>query len=318
MRALLTLLAACAVSLGCEQPKLPKSWRLTYTRVLAVRSEVVGDEARATPEPGERLRVKVLIVGDQPVEELSYALVVCPAAPPNGEVSRCAGEPALSERGELRAGQLSLWRELIVELDVSDESALEGAERLHVGGTICTDGSAELGEGGEGRCVDGDAQPVTFTAHIALALDDSDQNQNPVLSEDAIRFDDEVWSPYALGQLPSDEDAGAEADAGAAAGESIAARADGEKHTIAVSLEDAGRETSEQGPEELLLSHYVTAGVLERRFSVLERDQDGREPMRIKWHMPRVDEPPARLLAVFVLRDQRGGVAYALRELEID
>jgi hypothetical protein len=34
--------------------------------------------------------------------------------------------------------------------------------------------------------------------------------------------------------------------------------------------------------------------------------------------MPRRDDPPARVFVVFVLRDQRGGVAYALREVEIE
>jgi hypothetical protein len=67
-----------------------------------------------------------------------------------------------------------------------------------------------------------------------------------------------------------------------------------------------------------LLSHYVTAGVLGRRFSVLEREQDGSEPFLVKFHMPRRDDPPARVLVAFVLRDRRGGVGYALRELEID
>ena len=67
-----------------------------------------------------------------------------------------------------------------------------------------------------------------------------------------------------------------------------------------------------------MLSHFVTAGVLERHYSVLEREQDGAEPLLLDWHMPRRDDPPARVLIVFVLRDQRGGVAYALREVEIE
>jgi hypothetical protein len=312
-----TMLAAGALLIGgCEEPDLPKSWRITYARVLGVRSEVVGDEARATPEPGERVRVRVLMVGDQPIERINYALIACPAAPARGELPSCASEPFVVDRGELGASQ-SLVRELVLELDVPEEQGLEGAERVLIGGTICTDGDAEPVEGGEGRCEGGSAQPVTFAAHITVALEDADINRNPVLADDAIRFDDEVWSPHAVLGLPSDEDAGTDVeppDAGAAR----SVDADGEEHEIEISLEASGRETDEGGPEELMLSHYVTAGVLGRRFSVLEREQDGSEPFLVKFHMPRRDDPPARVIAAFVLRDQRGGVGYALRELEIE
>jgi hypothetical protein len=309
-------LVACALLLGgCEEPKLPKSWRVSYARVLGVRAEVIGDETRATPEPSERVRVRVLIVGDEPIEYLSYDLIACPAAPARGELASCAAEPFFSERSELE-GSIGLARELIVELDVPEQDALDGAERVLIGGTICTDGSARSVEGGEGRCQGGSAHPVTFIAHVVLALDEADINRNPVLADDAIRFDDDIWPSHAAFDSPSDDDAGAdreEADAGA----SLSIAADGKQHTIAISLEASGRETRAEGAEELQLSHFVTAGVLERRFSVLEREQNGREPFLVKWHMPRLDAPPAQLLAVFVLRDQHGGVAYALRTLDI-
>lgn len=315
------LMVACALLLGCDEPQLPKSWRVTYARVLGVRAEVVGDEARATPAPGERVRVRVLIVGDDPIESLSFDLVACPAQPPRGELPSCASEPVLAVRSEL-GGSASRSRELVVELDVPNRDALDGAERLLVGGTICTDGTARSVEGGEGRCDGGSAHPVTFTSHVVLALDDADINHNPVIADDAIRFDDELWALHAR-LAASDEDAGADEDASvdgdpSDAGAARSAAADGKEHTIAISLEHSARETSDEGPEVLQLSHFVTAGALERRFSVLERDQDGSEPFLVKWHMPRIDDPPAQVLVVFVLRDQRGGVAYALRELYLE
>ena len=312
MRALGALLVACVLLLGCEESKLPKSWRVTYARVLAVRAEVIGDEARATPEPGERVRVKVLIVGEQPIEQVSYGVLICPASPPRGELPSCVGEPLALDRGTV-GGAASSTRELIYEIDVPEEGDLGGAERLLVAGTICTDGTAEPVEGGEGRCEDSDVAPVTFAAHITLALDGADINLNPVLADDAIRFDDAVWPPYALLDVTSDEDAGA-GDTDVA----LTAEADGEKHEIAISLENSARETTEGAREELLLSHFVTAGELERRFSVLEPEQNGDQPLLLEWHMPRRDDPPARAFVVFVLRDQRGGVAYALRELQIE
>lgn len=318
---------ACALLLGgCDESDLPKSWRVTYARVLGVRAEVEGDEARATPEPGERVRVRVLIVGDEPIESLSYDLIACPAAPPRGELPSCAGEPFFAEHNEITEleGSAGLARELIVELDVPDEDALDGAQRVLIGGTICAGGTAESVAGGEGRCEGSSAQPVTFTAHIVLALDDADVNHNPVLADDAIRFDDDVWPRYATSRLPSDEDGGTgDEDAGAGGGApdggtSLSVAANGKEHVIEISLEDSGRETSEGVREELQLSHFVTAGKLGRRFSVLEREQDGSEPFEVKWSMSRIDEPPAEVLVIFVLRDQRGGVGYALRALQVE
>jgi hypothetical protein len=313
---------ACVLLLGCEESKLPKSWRVTYARVLAVRAEVIGDEARATPEPGERVRVSVLIAGEQPIEQVSYALLICPASPPRGELPSCAGEPIAVDRGRL-SGAASSARELIYELEVPRGSELGGAERLLFAGTICTDGNAEPVEGGEGRCVDGDVAPVTFAAHVTLALGGAGINHNPVLTDDALRFDEAIWPPSALLDAASDDDAGAD-DAGAEqgtaadAGAAPSARADDEEHTIAISLQDSAREVVDGVAEELLLSHFVTVGVLERRFSVLEREQDGATPLLLKWHMPRRDDPPPRAFIVFVLRDQRGGVAYTLREVAIE
>jgi hypothetical protein len=322
VRALLfiTLLLA-----GCEPPDLPKSWRVTYARVLAVRAEVIGDEARATPEPGERVRVRVLVVGDEPIERLSYALHTCPAGPPRGELPSCASGPITSDEGEL-GGAARHDREVIVEIDVPDADTLRDAERILIGGTICTDGTATTLADREGRCAGGDTEPVTFAAHVNLALDEESMNYNPALAANAIAFDDETWPPRALAETlrdagvddAGDEDPSIQEGPAPDAGVLPSAKPDAEKHEIAISLADARRETVDGVAEELLLSHFVTLGVLERRFSVLERDQDGEEPFIVKWHMPKRDDPPESALVIFVLRDQRGGVAYTLREVTID
>lgn len=324
MRSLSIACALCiALLAGCDGPKLPKSWRITYARVLAVRSEVVGDESRATPEPGERARARILIVGEEPIERLSYALLACPAGPPRGELPSCDGEARVFE-GEL-LGPARLDREIVLEVDVPAEDELEGIERFLLAGTVCADGSAEQADdASEGRCAGSDAEPVSFVAHIALARGEDEHNHNPVLTDDAIRFDDDVWPPHALASLPGDDDAGIvdediPVDAGTPdAGELDAVEADGEEHEIEISLQDSDPESFEGAREELLLSHFVTLGILERRFSVLERGEDIEDPQLVKWRLPERDDLPPHMLAVFVLRDQRGGVSYALRRLEID
>ena len=103
---------ALAILVGaCDELDLPKSWALAYPRVLAMRSEVVGDETRATPEPGETVRVRVLIAGPKPIARLSYVLRACATVPANGELPRCAREPFAS-RSSSSCPARTRWRGL--------------------------------------------------------------------------------------------------------------------------------------------------------------------------------------------------------------
>jgi hypothetical protein len=301
------LALACTTSSACDELDLPKSWALAYPRVLALRSEVVGDEMRATPEPGEPLRVRVLIAGPKPIDRLSYALQLCPTAPTNGELPACTGEP-FAELNGVMGEDAPFADELALELELPGEDALRGVEQVLIAGAACPEGGLRTPpESDPARCEGSDQPPLTWVATVVLARSQRDYNLNPELADDAIAFDGDVW-PTAV---PADGDEP----------ERIAVIADGEPHEIRVDLEGSGREQQGDVPEELLLSHFTTAGRLERRFSVLEVGDPDDEALTVEWRAPRPPpgrKPMARAKLVFVLRDQRGGVAFTQRSVALE
>jgi hypothetical protein len=75
-----------------------------------------------------------------------------------------------------------------------------------------------------------------------------------------------------------------------------------------VRLEDAMREPGES----LLLAHFVSSGELDRTYSTLEADEAAPKSIEVPWTPP----SDARDVKVyFVLRDGRGGTAFATRTI---
>lgn len=297
--ALALLLALCAS--GCDELNLPKSWALAYPRVLGMRSEVVGDETRATPEPGEQVRVRVLIAGREPIGLVTYSLLACPTVPSNGELPSCTGKPF-----EQVLGMQGQNGELTLELDLPDEDALEGFAHVLVAGAACIDSELTLADDGSTpECEGSDEPALTWSGTIALARDDDEHNANPELPDDAIAFDDDTWT--ASGS--ADEEP------------ALRVKADGKLHVVRVRLQDSGRERVDGAREELLLTHFSSAGALQRRFSVLEASDPNDKLLSVEWRSPKPLPDmtlPAEAKLVFVLRDQRGGVAFTERRLALD
>jgi hypothetical protein len=75
-----------------------------------------------------------------------------------------------------------------------------------------------------------------------------------------------------------------------------------------VRLDDAMREPGES----LLLAHFVSSGELDRTYSTLEADEAAPKSIEVPWTPP----PDAHDVKVyFVLRDGRGGTAFATRTI---
>lgn len=75
-----------------------------------------------------------------------------------------------------------------------------------------------------------------------------------------------------------------------------------------VRLDDSLRDPGET----LLLAHFVTSGELDRTYSVLEPNEAAPKTIEVPWSAP----PDARDVKVyFVLRDGRGGTAFATRTI---
>jgi len=80
------ILLALAVS-ACDQG-LPHAWSIERTRVLGAKVEVIGDEARAWPLPGETARVTWLVVDPAEPAPLGWAFIVCVPS-----LAGCEGAP---------------------------------------------------------------------------------------------------------------------------------------------------------------------------------------------------------------------------------
>ena len=270
---------------------LPEASLITYPRVLGVRAEALDAPDRATLESGEHVRVRVLIVGPEPLSSVAFAATVCPGSEDAGRLPACSGPVFFDTSGKLD-GPLS---EIEFEFDVPDTEGLDGASRLRIAGTTCTEGEPKIDGAGFGRCRGADDPGVQWSGHLELEADEV--NHHPRLTEDALRLDGDRW---ALGEDCQDLPAWS---------------AEGDTHAIEVNLEEAEREDEEGRPEELLVSHYVTGGELSSRFSVLERAMADDTPLVVDFVPPEPGSREQPLTVAVVLRDRRGGVDWTLRTL---
>jgi hypothetical protein len=176
---------------------------------------------------------------------------------------------------------------------------LDAAGRIAVLGVICPYGSPTQ----DGTGCDGVEPGLAVTLELELARAD-DTNLNPTLEPESLRFDDEPWP-----DLP--------AVAGDCAGLGFAEVEAGSAHTLQVSLAESDRDAlphpTELDPrrESLQLSHFATAGELDRAFESIAWDSDDLV-RRASWQAP----GRAGLVRFWlVLRDLRGGSDFVERAI---
>ncbi|WP_394823652.1 hypothetical protein [Pendulispora albinea] len=95
--------------------------------------------------------------------------------------------------------------------------------------------------------------------------------------------------------------------------------ADGAKFNLELTVHDRDREPIEGGRETMTLSHFTTAGKLERLYSALDgAAAAGDGVLSVPWEIKRDINPPAAGLVVrfyFGLRDSRAGMDFATRAI---
>ncbi len=298
-RSIATLLL-CGV-VACNSEFDPASL-IASPRVLGAKIEVGGDPARSQPLPGETAEMTWLAVSNDPEQTWMWLLSACSSVTSVTGDSFCLQAPfATSLQGAPTQAPPS------ITLNVpATEQALAGSLEVWVTGIICTDGIPT--QNGELLECDGGTHPgttVTFT--LDLVLDPAVANLNPSMDDWAFQLDGETWDA----STPTSTTGCA-----GTTGPSLPAVTAGTlETTVTFQSTTEDHETYPVGTtateEELLLvSHFSTAGEFERQFTDIARN----ETAEVTWVPPiqaSVDGDTTRYF--FVVRDQRGGLAWTQR-----
>lgn len=267
----------------CGDPLKPV-YLVSEPRVLAARVEVTGEPERASPAPNEHVSIRWLVGTPEPDPVLGWALFACPAAPPGASLPGCAEPPFSSMLGEPAAVQP------VFEFDVP---RLE-QDALLVYGVICADATA-LAEGETAGCSSGAGTRVS----LDFSLASEELNLNPSIGPEMLRLDEQVWGPGSdCAELPQVEA--------------------GSTHLIELSLEEEDREPlvqqidADPARETLQISHFTTAGELERTFTMID-PSDRNLAARVQWKAPASTNEVRVVRFFIVVRDLRGGADWVER-----
>ena len=278
-------------STGCDDA-LTRVDLVANLRVLGARVEVDGEPGRASPLPGETASVRWLVADRHPEPPLGWTLSACEAAPPGSSLPSCAAEPFATASADVPVAG-----EPRIDLVVPEETT---AGALALFGVVCPD-SEPVATADSLDCAGPGGRLVSLDFILGT---DSLVNTNPTIDPEAFELDG-VAMPEGLdcATLPT------------------VARSS--SHELELRLEESDRDaidptsSAEPPKEELQVSHFTTAGKLERAFTVFEAS-DTNLAARVSWKAP--SEVPldgfARLF--FVVRDMRGGSDWIERAVCIE
>ncbi len=259
------LLVPFLTLLACDDTD-NRGWLVDRTRVLGVRIEATNDASRAAIVPGERMRATWLVGAPNGTGELRWSYAVCLPVVGNNPEPRCEGATLATGSGIARGAFVTMELEAPPVAD---------ARELQLLAAFCEGGDVSLdAQRFDATCTGG---AVARLASASIRLAAAGPNANPELAPDAIRFD------------------------GAPLLEASCARAlPRTKHTITIHLDGREREPA----EDVLVSHVVTAGELERQYSMLGPNEPVPRDLSVEWTAPET----GRETEIFVvLRDGRGG-----------
>jgi len=337
---LLTLLAAC-------QDNLPKATEIERMRILGTRIEVVGDEQRSTPKPGEKVRVSLTTVFpsiEDSADDLHTLLIGCTAPGRyTGGIPICQEliDLATTKDAQLIAALPMLMKKLscadidpgILSLTPSTSlQCLTGAPTavLPVGSDFRADNFLFLGvvcERGTPYvdatdpllfgCEDNDGETIRVHGQIPVEYKKADENRNPNIDDAlSLTIDDGEWDAFDPDMLPDENDCEQSTDQKSP---TIPRRTGGD-HTIGISYDPKDRDLVDGKPEVVELTVYATDGDMERRFTLfdeLDTPKKGLLKSQLKWSPPLTRATPKagelpiggqKLVRFFItVRDQRSG-----------
>ncbi len=274
--------AALLAAFACDDQE--PAWRLDRPRVLGAVVSPATDPSLSSFVAGEAISVELVTASAQKARGAfdAFAFTAC-ASDDNPSLARCTGPRFAMVEGK----------------DASDPVFTFTVPPGSVGpllvfGMVCQGGAARVRAGElRGDCEGAVGQEVAVRLDVA-----GPPNKNPTLPFDAVAFDD----------VPLAGDRGCESPS------PFRIPADQREHTLTVPVQNVGAE-----PEDtLLLSHVATHGKLARLYSTLEGPATAQR-FRVKWTAPASLSPARETARVhFVLRDGRGGTAFAYRTVCIE
>jgi len=315
MRLPVALALAALVLAGCSD-ELTSGSLIAKNRVLGARIEVEGDATRTWPRPAENVSVRWLVVDPAEAAPLTWGFVVCPLQASERGVDTCGGSPigvavqlTPPAPGEDPLPSLSFA--------VPDAAALGDVETLLVLGAVCANGTPSVDSleslspctGGE------DLEQTVVSLTIPVLRDDTPPNHQPGIEE--ITFLGEPWTYEAPRDAPDSGCAGDPAMPQVTVSEEDQeiglTPVAGSREDYVATVGDPPMQVDRT--ESLQVSHFTTAGELDRQFSFVE---DEETDITVDWVTPLVEDVPDDGLLVrfhFVVRDGRGGTDWASRAL---
>ncbi len=281
-------LACCLLAVGCDDP-LKRVDLVTTARVLGARVEVEGEPERASPAPGETARIRWLVAERDPEPLLGWAFAICAAGAPGSSLPTCAEPPfAMASADVPVVGEPTI--DFTVPGDIESRA-------LAVFGVVCPDSEPTVDDEAFG-CAGAGGTLVSLDFELEVL---GQTNRNPTLEPDALGFDGaSLPAGFDCATLPSVRP--------------------GSSHTFELALDESDRDAVEQptsadpAKEELQISHFTTAGTLERAFTVIEAS-DASLSVTVPWEAPNARPADGLVRFFFVVRDLRGGADFVERSV---
>lgn len=341
------VLGCCALALGCAD-NLPKATEIVHMRVLGAKLQVVGDESRATPKPGEQVKVTfdtVFATQKGSTKDAQMMLINCTAptrftggipicqefldAAMGGNTMDVQNALAMGGQTQLRCSDLPgpvesggvglrcLAGEPAPTLNVRKDFS---AERMLFLGVLCEKGTPliDVDDPALFSCEHNSGETLRVNGLITIQHDKAQANHNPSLADLTLVMDPytKPWLPN--GDLPSDNNCRGEEQPEQTKPLTLP-YADPGTHKLLLSYDAAAREEHDGELETLELTIYTTAGEMERRFTLWNPDDPthkGKLEADVDWDPPNAEDLPGggKLARFFItLRDQRGGFDFEER-----
>lgn len=296
---------------GCGEPLVPPEL-IVNNRVLGARVEVTDDPTAAWPEPNERGTVRWLTASPEGAPALGWTASLCAAEAVSRGLPICAAPSFTTVTSEGTTDD-----EPVLEFETPSRAGLQGASQLAVMAAFCESGTPSVAVSGVDvtttRCPEPKEQPLFATFGIQVALDGA-TNENPEFEAVAVKLDGDNWPAWTEGSEEAPDCSTAELPV-------HRVPADGKTHQIeltvpsALSERIAGLSVHSSAREILQLSHFVTAGELERVYSTVALGATEGKVV-VTWTAPDSVKRQGELMRLYmVLRDGRGGVSWSRRAL---